>query len=261
MQVVILAGGFGTRLGNLTTDIPKPMVKLGRYPILLHIINHFYSFGFREFVICLGYKQDVIKEYFMQMRFFDNDLFIKKGITEIMQPYRSNLFEEAEFKLIDTGLESNTAERLLKANSFISKENPFFLTYGDGISSLDLNELLKFHNSHNGCASVTAVHPSARFGEIITNNYGLVESFKEKPAVQNSWINGGFFIFNKEIFDYIDSENNEMLEQGPLERLVSKNQLHAYKFEGYWRCLDTPRDLKLITNEIQSKLYPYYLSN
>ncbi len=261
MQVVILAGGFGTRLGNLTTDIPKPMVKLGHYPILLHIINHFYSFGFREYILCLGYKQEVIKEYFMRMKFFDNDLFIKNGKTEIIKPLSNNLFPEAEFKLIDTGLKSNTAERLIKANSFINKEKPFFLTYGDGISSVDLDDLLKFHDSHNGCASVTSVHPNARFGEIISNNNGLVESFKEKPAVQNSWINGGFFIFDQEIFDYIDHSNNEMLEQGPLERLVEKNQLYSYKFEGYWRCLDTPRDLKLITEEVNSRKYPYYLSN
>ena len=261
MQVIILAGGFGSRLGNLTTDIPKPMVKVGKYPILLHIINHFYSFGFREFIICLGYKQEVIKEYFMKLKFFSNDLLISKETTEIIQPLKEDLFPEAEFKLIDTGLQSNTAQRLINVKSQINNEGPFFLTYGDGISSVNLRDLVSFHNSHKGIATVTSVHPSARFGEIISEKDGLVNYFKEKPAVQKSWINGGYFIFEKEVFDYLDIAKNEMLEKAPLERLVKNKNLYTYKFEGYWRCMDTPRDLKLITDELESDKYLYALKD
>tara|TARA_B100001989_G_scaffold3713_1_gene2513 strand:+ start:62910 stop:63701 length:792 start_codon:yes stop_codon:yes gene_type:complete len=261
MQVVILAGGLGSRLGNLTSEVPKPMVQIGKYPILLQIINHFYYFGFKEFIICLGYKQNVIKEYFINMNFYNNNISISGDKISIIDKSHSNLFPEAEFKLIDTGLNSMTGERLLRIKDVLNKDKPFFLTYGDGISDVNLTELLKFHKSHEGIGTVTSVHPNARFGEVISNKYGLVSSFKEKPAVENSWINGGYFIFEQEFFDYIDKDKNEMLEQRPLERLVEKNNLYTFKFNGYWKCMDTPRDLNAITEDVKSGKYFYSLEN
>ena len=261
MQVVILAGGLGTRLGNLTSEIPKPMVKICNYPILLQIINHFYTFGFKEFIICLGYKQEVIKEYFINMNFYSNNILISGDKISIIDNPKNKLFPEAKFKLIDTGLDSMTGQRLLRVKDFISKDNPFLLTYGDGISSVNLTKLLEFHKAHKGIGTVTSVHPSARFGEVIMNQDGLVNSFKEKPSVQDSWINGGFFVFEPEIFEYIDNNGNEMLEKRPLERLVENKELYSYRFDGYWRCMDTPRDLNSIIEDVKLGKYLYALKN
>jgi len=261
MKVVILAGGFGTRLGNLTQDIPKPMVKICGYPIILHIINHFYNFGCREFIICLGYKQEIIKEYFMNMNFYSKNIQVSENQISILEDNKNFLFPGADFQLIDTGLNTMTGKRLLKIKKFMNKEESFFLTYGDGISTINLNELYKFHRSHNGIATVTSVHPIARFGEVISNENGLVNSFKEKPAVQKSWINGGYFVFENDIFDFINEFDNEMLEQLPLEKLVAQRKLYTYKFDGYWRCMDTPRDLKNIIEDVKSGIYKYALLN
>ncbi len=261
MQVIILAGGLGTRLGNLTSEIPKPMVKICNYPILLQIINHFYSFGFKEFIICLGYKQEVIKEYFINMNFYSNNILISRDKVSIIDKQKNQLFPEAKFKLIDTGLDSMTGNRLLRVKDYVGKDDSFFLTYGDGISSVNLTKLLEFHKSHKGIGTVTSVHPSARFGEVITDKDGLVNSFKEKPSVQDSWINGGYFVFEPEIFDFISNDENEMLEQRPLERLVEKKELFSYRFDGYWRCMDTPRDLNSIIEDVKSGKYPYALEN
>ena len=261
MKVVILAGGYGTRLGNLTLEVPKPMVRISNYPILLHIINHFYSFGFKEFLICLGYKQEIVKDYFINMNFYKNNIAITENNVSIIENSDKYLFPDAEFKLIDTGLDSMTGKRLIRIKKFLKKNEPFFLTYGDGISSINLNKLLKFHKSHNGLATVTSVHPIARFGEIISNKDGLVNSFKEKPLVQDSWINGGYFIFESEFLNYIDNNKNQLLEKEPLERLVDDKKLYTYKYDGYWRCMDTPRDLKNIIEDVKSGLYPYALLN
>ena len=261
MQVVLLAGGLGSRLGNLTSEVPKPMVQIGNYPIILQIINHFYSFGYKEFIICLGYKQNIIKEYFMNMNFYNNNISISGNKISIIGKSYFNFFPDAQFKLIDTGLNSMTGERLLRVRNFLNKDQPFFLTYGDGISEVNLTELLEFHKSHTGIGTVTSVHPSARFGEVLSNNDGLVNSFKEKPSVENSWINGGYFVFEQDFFEYIDKSKNEMLEQRPLERLVEKKKLYTYKFDGYWKCMDTPRDLNSITEDVKSGKYKYALKD
>ena len=260
MQVVILAGGLGTRLGDLTSEIPKPMVKICNYPILLQIINHFYSFGHKDFVICLGYKQEVVKNYFLNMSFYNNNIEISGEKVSLIEE-NNNLFPDATFKLIDTGLDTMTGKRLLKVKKFLKKDEPFYVTYGDGISAIDLNTLLEFHKAHNGIATVTSVHPSARFGEVLSNNIGLVNSFKEKPNVQDAWINGGYFVFEHNVFRYIDKSMNEMLEQNPLEKMVDEKQLYTYKFEGYWRCMDTPRDLNSIIEDVKCGRYPYALRN
>ena len=256
MQVVILAGGYGTRLGSLTSDQPKPMVTVGRYPIILQLINHFYSYGLRSFIICLGYKEDIIKNYFLNLNYLNNDLLISSGNVSNLSNNSQNLFPEAEFILASTGLNSMTGKRLYNIKDYIKPSSPFFVTYGDGLSSIDLNKLTNFHNTHSGIATVTSVHPSARFGEVVFDESGLVSSFKEKPSVDSSWINGGFFIFNSDIFNYIDPEVNQMLEKDPLENLTKDKKLYTYKHNGYWRCMDTPRDRSAITEDIETGLYP-----
>ena len=197
----------------------------------------------------------------MNMNFYNNDISITGDKISIIDKSNLNLFPEAEFKLIDTGINSMTGERLLRIRDVLDNDQPFFLTYGDGISEVNLTKILEFHKSHKGIGTVTSVHPSARFGEVISNKDGLVNSFKEKPAVEKSWINGGYFIFEHEFLEYIDKDKNEMLEQRPLERLVEKQNLYTYKFDGYWKCMDTPRDLNSITEDVKSGKYLYALEN
>ncbi len=228
MKVIILAGGRGTRIAEYSKTIPKPMIKIGNEPILLHIINHYLSYGFKNFYIAIGYKGYVIKNYFKR--------FIIKN-----KVYSHSIFKnKCNIKLIETGLKTLTGGRLKRLEKYISNNEEFMLTYGDGISNVNLKKLLKFHRKNKKIATVTAVHPPARFGEIILDNL-LVRNFKEKPQVREGWINGGFFVSNKKIFKYI-SGDKEILEKKPLEKLTAKRQLTAFKHTGFWKCMDTVRD-------------------
>ncbi|MCW7466221.1 glucose-1-phosphate cytidylyltransferase [Leptospira levettii] len=237
MKVIILSGGFGTRLSEYTETIPKPMVTIGGKPILWHIMNHYARFGFKDFYLALGYKAEVVKEYFLNYRSLNSDFTVHLDSGNIIH-YNSPAVDW-KVTLVNTGLETLTGGRLLRLKEYIGNER-FMLTYGDGLSNVNLSELLKFHESHKKIATVTAVHPAARFGELELSG-NQVTAFQEKPQIREGWINGGYFILEPKFFDWI-SDDLTILEKGPLETAAKQNQLMAFQHNGFWQCMDTKRD-------------------
>ena len=237
MKVVILAGGFGTRLTEETSLKPKPMVEIGGYPILWHIMNIYSYYGFNEFYIALGYKGNMIKDYFLNYHYRNSNLSVNlsTGQTEILDKHSSNW----TVNLIDTGVDTMTGGRLLRLKDYLS-DAPFMLTYGDGVTDINIRDLADYHQSHNKVGTVSAVRPSARFGAINCKG-DQVASFEEKPQTGEGWINGGFFVFNPGIFDYIENDTT-ILERAPLEKMANDQQLMTFKHTGYWQCMDTMRD-------------------
>lgn len=237
MKVIILAGGFGTRLSEYTETIPKPMVTVGGRPILWHIMRGYAHFGHKDFYLALGYKAEVIKEYFLHYRSLNADFTVDLS-SGMVEPHRA---EDTDWRvtLVQTGLESMTGGRVKRLQSFIGNE-AFMLTYGDGVADVDLGALLEFHKSHGKMVTVSAVRPSARFGELEMQDQQVI-TFQEKPQTGQGWINGGYFIIEPEFFDLI--EGDEMiLEREPLEKAASMGELMAYQHDGYWQCMDTKRD-------------------
>ena len=230
IKTIILAGGYGTRLGDVTDTIPKPMVEIGGIPIIVHIMNHYAHYGHNEFYIALGYKADYIKKYF------------------------DNFNSKWNIKLIDTGVDTQTGGRCKIISKEIGNERAF-LTYGDGLSDIDINKLLDFHISNKKIITVSAVHPSARFGELHLEGDRVI-SFKEKPQLQSGWINGGFFVIEPEFYNFINKQD-VMLEREPLEAAAMKSELYAFKHEGFWQCMDTRRDHHLLETLWQSNDAPW----
>ena len=242
MKVVILAGGFGTRLSEETDIRPKPMVEIGGYPILWHIMKIYSFYGFNDFIICLGYKGNVIKKYFSEFLLQSNDFTIntKNGHTLMLKDNTPSW----KVTLVDTGYDTLTGGRLLRIKNFIDEET-FMMTYGDGVSDVDLNKLLSFHRAHGKAATVTTVRPPARFGVLKIGEDGQVMSFHEKPEDDGTWINGGFFVLNKEVFNYI-GKDEPYFEDYPLRNLAKDGKLFAYKHYGYWHPMDTMSDKRLL---------------
>ena len=238
MKVLILAGGYGTRLGEETSKIPKPMVTVGGRPILWHIMKLYAAQGFNEFVILLGYKGYVIKEYFMNYFLHQNDVTIDLANNDVL--FHNQHEEDWKVTLLDTGEATMTGGRILKARNFIGDE-PFMLTYGDGVSNMDLNALLSFHKAHGKIATMSAVQPDGRFGTFEDED-GIVTSFVEKPKGDEAWINGGFFVFEPQIFDHIRDGDQSILEDGALQSLARSRELVIRKHQGYWKCMDTLKD-------------------
>lgn len=230
IKTIILAGGYGTRLGDVTDTIPKPMVEIGGIPIIVHIMNHYAHYGHNEFYIALGYKADYIKKYF------------------------DNFNSKWNIKLIDTGVDTQTGGRCKIISKEIGNERAF-LTYGDGLSDININKLLDFHISNKKIITVSAVHPSARFGELHLEGDRVI-SFKEKPQLQSGWINGGFFVIEPEFYNFINKQD-VMLEREPLEAAAMKSELYAFKHEGFWQCMDTRRDHHLLETLWQSNDAPW----
>ncbi|MEK9657758.1 MAG: glucose-1-phosphate cytidylyltransferase [bacterium] len=244
MKVVILAGGKGTRLAEETVHKPKPMVDIGGFPIIWHIMTIYSHFGFNDFYIALGYKGDMIKDYFLNYHKRQNDMTItlKSGDVKILNPVK----KEWSVTLIDTGQETMTGGRLLRLKPHLESA-PFMLTYGDGLATINIPELIKKHQTAKRLATVSAVRPAARFGAL-TIDGDQVTRFVEKSQADEGWINGGFFVFEPQIFNYI--ENDQMiLEKEPLEQLTKEAQLSAYHHPGYWRCMDTLRDKEALCRE------------
>lgn len=241
MKVVILAGGFGTRLSELTESIPKPMVAVGGRPILWHIMRTYANFGHKDFFLALGYKASLIKEYFLNYRSLNADLTVDLATGAVS----SHQTDDADWKvtLVDTGLSSMTGGRIKRLEPFIGDQT-FMLTYGDGVSDIDLDALLEFHRSHGKMVTVTAVHPGARFGELVMDS-DKVNSFAEKPQMQHGWINGGYFVFEPEFFGLLDGDST-VLEREPLEKAAQMGELMAFRHEGFWQCMDTKRDRDLL---------------
>jgi len=237
MKVVILAGGFGSRLGEYTESIPKPMVTIGGKPILWHIMNTYAKYGHKDFYIALGYKSEVIKEYFLNYRALNSNFTVDLSNDNIIAHQQDAV--DWKVTLVDTGINSMTGGRVKRMQDFIGSER-FLLTYGDGVSDINLDELVKFHKNHGKMVSVSAVHPSARFGELDIND-NIVTSFKEKPQVTQGWINGGYFIIEPDFFDLI-KDDTTILEKEPLEKVAQMGELMSYQHSGFWQCMDTKRD-------------------
>ena len=249
MKVIILAGGLGTRLSEHTERIPKPMVEIAGKPIIWHIMNHYNSYSFNNFFLALGYKSEVIKDYFLNYYHINSNFQIDLS-NGVIKSYNSDI-KNWKVSLIDTGLKTMTGGRLKKLKPYIDDNEDFLLTYGDGLSDVDISELVNFHKSHGKLVTVTAVRPRARFGEISINNNSRVTSFKEKPQTKSGWVNGGFFVMKAEFIDLINNDYT-ILENDPLEKATELNELMAYKHEGFWQCMDTKRDRDLL-NEIWTK--------
>ena len=239
VPVVILAGGRGTRLMEETRTVPKPMVRIGEKPILLHLMLYYRSFGFRRFIICLGYKGHMVKDYFLSLHKFSSDLTIYGD--RATHEYRNLDAFNWQVDLVETGEHSLTGTRLFRARDYIQAEH-FCLTYGDGLSDVDLADELRFHVSHGALGTVAAVHPPSRFGRLEIGDGGRVTSFREKEAMCGDYINGGFFLFRREFLARLSEHENESLEGRVLSELADDGQMRCYKHEGFWQCMDTIRD-------------------
>lgn len=250
MKTVILAGGKGSRLEEFTKITPKPLVNVCGKTIISRIIEHYCNFGFKDFVIPVGFKGGMIKSYLKNFDLHNSNVKIKFNPNKTVEYDKK--FEGISFHVIDTGLETLTALRVKKIKDVLSEET-FMLTYGDGLSDVNITRLIEFHKSHGKIATMTIIRPPGRFGELEVNDKSDVLYFKEKPKMSKGWINGGFFIFKRNFFDYI-SEKNEMLEESPLHNLSKNNQLIGYKHDGFWQCIDTPRDLEIAEENLQNLL-------
>jgi len=253
MKVIILAGGFGTRLSEYTESIPKPMVPIGGKPILWHIMQRYASYGHKDFYIALGYKSEIIKEYFLKFSSINSDFSI--NLTSGKMKIHNNNGLDWKITLVDTGQDSSTGGRVKRMQPYIGNER-FMLTYGDGVADIDINALVDFHQNHVKMVTVTAVHPVARFGELKLDG-NCVKSFQEKPQVTRGWINGGFFVCQPKFFDLIEGDDT-VLEAHPLEQAASDGELMAYKHEGFWQCMDTKRDKDLLEELWTKKQAPWY---
>lgn len=245
-KVIILCGGMGTRLREETEFKPKPLVPIGGKPILWHIMNIYSHYGFNDFVLCLGYKGDMIKQYFLNYNDFEGDFTLNLK-TNKKQTAASKI-PDWNITFADTGLLSETGSRIKQIEKYVGGDK-FFLTYGDGVSNVNISDLLKFHNNHGKIATVTTVRPITRFGNLSISNGNIITDFTKKTVAHEGWIDGGFFVFNRKFFDYVDKNPGCMLEGQPLKRLASEGQFVAYKHDGFWQCMDTIRDHQIL-NEI-----------
>ena len=254
MKIVILAGGYGTRISEESYLKPKPMIEIGEKPILWHIMKLYSFYGFNEFIICCGYKQHVIKEWFANYFLYNCDItfnFTDRNSMEI----HNNLTEPWKVTLVDTGLDTMTGGRIKRIQKYVGNEE-FMLTYGDGVSDINIVELLKFHRKSNKIATLTAVNMEQRFGVLDIGDEDIIKSFREKNAGDENRINAGFMVLTPEIFDYIDGDNT-VFEKEPLEKLAKNNQLTAYKHDGFWQCMDTKREKEKLESMWKSGKAPW----
>jgi glucose-1-phosphate cytidylyltransferase len=253
MKVVILAGGFGTRISEESHLKPKPMIEIGNEPILIHLMKYYASYGFDDFIICLGYKGYVIKEYFNNLHLHHSDVSF-----DFSENGKKNYFNSKTYKwkvtLIDTGLNTMTGGRIKRIQSYINGKT-FMITYGDGLSDINLKSLLDFHMKKNTKLTITAVNPDGRFGLLGIKN-DLIYKFHEKPKTEDGWVNGGFMVADKAIFDYIEDDMT-ILERKPLETLANEGQLSAFKHSGFWQPMDTLRDKQLLEKYLEDKKAPW----
>ncbi len=248
MKVIILAGGFGTRISEYTSLIPKPMIPINGKPIIEHIMEIYSKSGYKDFYLALGYKSKVIKEYFYNYEILNSDFKINLNNKKIIPFNQSN--KDWNINLIDTGINTMTGGRLKRLKKYIGNET-FLLTYGDAVTDLNINDVVNYHKLHKKMVTVTGVRPPARFGELTINKNNEVIEFKEKPNIQEGWINGGFFVIEPEFLNYI-KDDSSILEKDPLEKVAKSNELIAFLHEGFWHCIDTKRDKDNLEELIKS---------
>ena len=244
-KVVILAGGMGMRLREETEYKPKPMVQIGPHPILWHIMKIYMQQGFNDFIICLGYKGEVIKEYFLNYETFNNDFTFEYGKVSKIITHKTSKQEKFKVTLVDTGVNTMTGGRIKQIEKYIDSDN-FMMTYGDGLANIDINKLYRYHLQHGKVATVTSVYPESRFGELIIKDDTVID-FSEKPQITEGHINGGFFVLNRKVFKYI-GEKDCFFEMEPIRRITRDKQLKVYKHDGFWHCMDNMRDVKSLND-------------
>ena len=254
MKVVILAGGFGTRLSEYTEEIPKPMVMIGSKPILWHVMSCYANHGFKEFVVALGYKAEVIKDYFLNYSSLSNDFTVDLSDGDI-SVHSKNENIDWKVTLVDTGLNSMTGGRVKRLEEFL-KDETFMLTYGDGLCNVNINELLEYHKDKKRLVTLCAVRPPARFGNLELTKDGLVKSFTEKSQLQSGRINGGFFVMEPEFLEYLDNDLT-ILEKEPLEKAAINGQVAYFEHDGFWQCMDTKRDKDYLSELIDENTPPW----
>ena len=246
MKTVILAGGYGTRIRDVADNIPKPMIPVGPYPIIFHIMKLYAKFNHKDFIVCLGYKGQILKDFFLNYESSTRDFSIAFGTGKIT--YHNDPTEDDwNVTLADTGLRSMTGSRISQIKNYIGNED-FMITYGDGLSDVDIDKLIAFHKSHRKVLTVTGVRPPARFGEMSTNENGEVLQFNEKPQASSGRISGGFFVASPKIFDYLTDNEDLVFEQEPMQKLVSDNELMMYEHDGFWQPMDTSREYQLLNS-------------
>lgn len=256
MEVVILCGGKGTRIRDVSEIIPKPMLLIGGRPILWHIMKHYGHYGFERFHLCLGYKGEIIKQYFLNYNYLTSDFTIGLKDRRI-DIHRSGQIEDWSVSLTDTGQESMTGHRIKQLRDRIAGD-VFMVTYGDAVSTVDLRALLDFHLAHGRTATVTGVHPHGRFGELSLDG-DRVSSFKEKPESRQDYINGGYFVFNRTVFDYIGDSEDETLEREPMAALVDAGELMVFRHDGFWQAMDTQREYEMLNSMMRRGDAPWLL--
>lgn len=256
MKVVILAGGFGTRISEESHLRPKPMIEIGEKPILWHIMKIYSYYGFNEFIICLGYKSHMIKEFFADYYLHTSDVTFDLSKNEM--EVHNNYSEPWKVTLVDTGLNTFTGGRIKRIEDYLPEDEPFMLTYGDGVSDINLKELLEFHKSHKKLATITAINLSGRFGVLDIGDNQNISSFAEKTKEDGGWINGGFMVLEPEVLEYIEGDET-IFERDPLENLAKDGQLMAYKHHGYWQCMDTKRDHDLLESLWDKNEAPWHI--
>ncbi len=239
MKTIILAGGYGTRLGNITEAIPKPMIKIGGKPVIWHIMKIYSHYGYNDFIISLGYKGEIIKEYFKNYDIYNNNFIVNLGNKKI-EVLSDHEEQDWNVTLIDTGIDTLKGARIKRLEKYLDDIN--MVTYGDGVADIDVNELVKFHKLHNKSVTITGVHPPARFGELLEKDNRVI-SFEEKPQTSQGLINGGFMVFNRKMLEYLTENNNCDFEKGPLEELAREEEIMVYKHSGKWECMDHERDV------------------
>jgi len=256
VKVVILAGGYGTRIRDVAEDIPKPMIPIGPYPILWHIMKTYSKFGITDFIICLGYRGQVIKDFFLNYEAFTRDFTISLGDKGEVVYHNKHDEHNWNITLADTGLRSMTGSRISRIKKYLNNED-FMITYGDGVSDINIDKLINFHNSHNKLLTVTGVRPPGRFGEMNSDSSGEVLEFNEKPQAHAGRISGGYFVASPKLFDYLDGDESLVFEQEPLSKIVKDKELMMYRHDGFWQPMDTSREYQLLNSLYDSGKAPW----
>lgn len=257
MKTVILCGGYGTRIRDVADDIPKPMIPVGGLPILWHVMKYYAHWGHTEFVLCLGYKGQAVKDFFLNYEAHTRDFTLHLGAARSVEYHSVHAEADWRVTLADTGLAAMTGARVSRIRKYVVDQDHFMLTYGDGVGNVDLDGLVRFHKSHGKALTVTGVRPPGRFGELMSNGAGVVTEFNEKPQATGGRISGGFFVCSKRVFDYLDDREDLVFEQEPMRRLVADQQMMVYEHDGFWQPMDTYRDYLLLNRLVEDKRAPW----